>query len=279
MKLLIRFQTLTAALLKWTNNGTRHFIYNGCNCLSILGLKLIHVSKTGLRWCWLAIHSPASSTFQVASSTDRIGQQDLIFSSPIATGGVIRISQNLRQSPCTASRNYQRIICCSASPSFMSWPHTEISQASSFSWKLEIPHDLFRLHRSFWMAPADHQNLIRNHASQSIYPYRTHLREVWVSPAHLSVLRGSVIRRRELWKTRVHLFRSTWATERGRVCGKPKTLTALQWSLCGFSRPREWKKFERKPNTLVNTVLALQIQWWSSVGCCTYIVFSLEGFT
>ena len=49
MKLLIHFQTSMVAPLKF-RNGFHPTFYNGCNYLSMLGLKLNHVSKRGLKY-------------------------------------------------------------------------------------------------------------------------------------------------------------------------------------------------------------------------------------
>ena len=54
MKLLIHSRTSTVPTLKfpeWIGNFISYFIwYNGCNYLTMLRFKLIHVSKMGLGW-------------------------------------------------------------------------------------------------------------------------------------------------------------------------------------------------------------------------------------
>ena len=55
MKLLIHSQTSTAAQLMLMDWGCHHTLNYGCNYLSMLGLKLIHLSKGGPRPIFLII--------------------------------------------------------------------------------------------------------------------------------------------------------------------------------------------------------------------------------
>ena len=61
----LNFSRCTIEVWEWMSNFTPHFIiYNGCNYLSILGLKLNHISKIS-PWCVLLLLSFIKANYKL----------------------------------------------------------------------------------------------------------------------------------------------------------------------------------------------------------------------